>query len=666
MNLMKITSLMVLLTHLVSSTEFASPLLVLDPHLVAVDAPRSEANGLTAIMPEGPTDPEEFEAFLDPLVDQLMGVNHIPGAAITVVKDGQIFFAKGYGYADVERGTPATADTTIFRTGSISKVFTWTAVMQLVEQGKLDLNVDVNTYLTGFQIPDTFAQPITLAQLMTHTAGFEDQITDGAVFVAADAYQPLQGFLAEKMPARIFPPGQVVAYSNYGAALAGEIVAEVSGEPFEQYVASHILEPLGMNHSTFLQPLPSEMSQNAAVGYDIDDNGSPHAGSFEFIQVQPAGALSATATDIANFMIAHLQDGQFGNVRILQPESAQDMRRQHYAFNPQLPGMTRGFAEAYRNNIHFVFHPGTTDLSSSLLALLPDQNVGIFLTFNSSIKAPPRVALLNAVLDQYYPAPTLPPVSPPADFSPHAESFTGSYLMSRRAETSFEKMTAPLMYQVSVVSNPDGTLTIDAFRDNGGVPKRWVEVSPLLFREVGGQSLLAFSADARDKIIAMSYGDMPILLFQKLAWYENPQRHLAGLGLALLVFIATLIIWPLGGLLRLVRRKPISLIPLERWGRYMAGGLILINLVIIGLIASVLAGDDSVLQFGYPTGFMIAGILAYVSGVGTIGLLACAVGVWRQQAWGIAARLHYTLVAISALYLTWYLNEVNILFGPLG
>src|SRR5512134_1170156 len=161
MNLIKVTSLVILLACLASSTAFVSPLLVPDPDLVAIDAPRLEANGLTAIMLDGPTDPEEFEAFLDPLVTELMEANHIPGAAITVVKDGQIFFAKGYGYADLERATPATADTTIFRTGSISKVFTWTAVMQLVEQGKLDLNADVNTYLTHFQIPDTFAQPIT-------------------------------------------------------------------------------------------------------------------------------------------------------------------------------------------------------------------------------------------------------------------------------------------------------------------------------------------------------------------------------------------------------------------------------------------------------------------------------------------------------------------------
>jgi CubicO group peptidase (beta-lactamase class C family) len=609
---------------------------------------------------EGWTDPVEFKAFVDPLVAELMTTNHIPGGAFAVVKDGQLFFANGYGYADLERRKPASADTTIFRTGSLSKVFTWTAVMQLVEQGKLDLNADINSYLTHFQIPVTFVQPITLAQLMTHTAGFEDQNINGAVYATVDTYQPLQEFLAEKIPARIFPPGQVVAYSNYGAALAGEIVAEVSGETFDQYITNHILGPLEMDHSTFLQPLPPSLVPDAAVGYDIDENGLPHAGSFEFIQVQPAGALSSTAVDMANFMIAHLQDGRFGKEQILQPESAQDMRRQYYAFNPQLPGITRGFIEAYRNNIRMVIHSGTTELTSSLLALMPDQNVGIFMTFNSHLSVPTRLALLNAIIDQYYPAPALPVVSPPADFAEHAARFTGNYLISRRAETDLGKLASPL-YEVVVKTNQDGTLRVDAFRNRDGMPIRWVEVAPLVFQEVGGQSFLAFDTGAQGQVIAMFHGDQPIHVFQKLAWYGDPRTHLAGLGLALLVFLATLIIWPLGRMVRLQKRKPISPTRLERWGRILAGGLILLNLLIVGFVVSVLVGDDTLMLLGNPTGFTIAGALALVSGVGAIALLACTVVAWRQRAWGIAGRLHYTLVAVAALYFTWYLNEVNLL-----
>jgi hypothetical protein len=360
-------------------------------------------------------------------------------------------------------------------------------------------------------------------------------------------------------------------------------------------------------------------------------------------------------------MIAHLQDGRYGDERILQAASAQDMRRQYYAFNPQLPGMTRGFAEAYRNDIHLVFHMGTTERSSSLLALLPDQNVGIFMTFNSHISGSTRQAFLNALLDHAYPVPAPPAVSPPADFAQRAASFSGSYLSTERAETNWGKLAALLLAQVSVTANPDGTLTVDAFRDSDGLPKRWVEVAPLLFQEVGGQSHLAFSADTPGRITAMFNGDQPILAFQKVAWYEDPLLHLIGLGLALLVFLATVVVWPLGALLRLVRRNATSVTPLERWGRYLAGGLILINLMVVGLIISVLLGDESAMYFGYPAGLTIAGILALLSGVGALVVLVFAGAAWWRRAWGLVGRLHYTLVAVAALYFVWYLSEVNLL-----
>jgi hypothetical protein len=291
--------------------------------------------------------------------------------------------------------------------------------------------------------------------------------------------------------------------------------------------------------------------------------------------------------------------------------------------------------------------------------------VGIFLTFNSNISTPSRLAIVHALLDRYYPAPALPAVTPPANFSQRAESFTGSYLASRRAETNIEKMISPL-YLVSVSANSDDTLTVSAFRDNNGVPIRWVEVAPLLFQEVGGQGLLAFTTDAEDRVTTMFSGDQPIQVFQKLAWYENPMIHLAGLGLVLFVFLITLVWWSFAGLLRLMRRRRNSYASLERWSRYLAGGVILLNLTIIGFVVSVLAGDDSVMQLGYPIGFTVAGILALVSSTGAIALLACVVGIWRQRVGGSAGRLHYTLVAVAALYFLWYLYEVNVLHVPLA
>jgi len=210
-----------------------------------------------------------METFLDKLLGKEMQKHHIAGASISVVKDGKLFFAKGYGSADLENGIPVDPERTNFRIGSIAKLFTWTAVMQLAEQGKLDLNEDINTYL-DFRIPDTYPQPITLKDLMTHTAGFEDRYYE-RLAKDPDELEPPREWLISHMPARVSPPGEVAAYSSYGAALAGYIVARVSGEPYDQYVQEHILNPLGMAHTSARPSMPPEIRAHTSVGYIYKD-----------------------------------------------------------------------------------------------------------------------------------------------------------------------------------------------------------------------------------------------------------------------------------------------------------------------------------------------------------------------------------------------------------
>ncbi len=296
------------------------------------------------------------------MLGQQLSAYHIPGPTIAVVKDGAPFFAKGYGSADLAHGTPVQADATLFRVGSVSKLFVWTAVMQLKEAGKLDLNTDVNRYLKTFQIPDTYpGKPITLAHLMTHTAGFEDR---GAGIFARDAssLEPLGTWLAANIPARVRPPGEVTSYSNYGAALSAYIVEQISGQPFDRYVEDHILKPLGMRHSSFQQPLPQDLNSGMSRGYSYA-NGAFSAQPFEAVQVWPAGSFSATATDMATFMIAHLQNGRFGDTRILQEATTQEMHAQHFTNDPSdpgLPGIDWGFYEQRIDGQRIVEHGGDT------------------------------------------------------------------------------------------------------------------------------------------------------------------------------------------------------------------------------------------------------------------------------------------------------------------
>jgi CubicO group peptidase (beta-lactamase class C family) len=610
----------------------------------------------------GPTDPREVEAFIDQLMSDLMVVNQAPGGAIAIVKDGQLLLAKGYGYADLERQIPVVADSTIFRTASVSKTLTWTAVMQLVEQGKVDLDSDVNSYLHSFQIPATYAQPITLRHLMTHTAGFEDQIGNGKLYASEATYQALSDFLADNIPARIFPPGEVVAYSNYGSALAGEIVAEVSGEPFETYMAHHILEPLAMTHSSFQQPLPPEMAQAAATGYTAGDDGVPQAGPFEFMLVRPAAALSSTVTDMAHFMIAHLQNGRYENAQILEATTAQTMHQQAYAFNAQVPGLTLGFGEYRRNGWRLLFHSGTTELSQSLLALMPEQNMGIYLALNSTGGVGHRLNLLNAVLDHYYPASLPATEAPLAGIDSEAARFAGRYILSRRAESNIDKLAAAVQVVVSVSVNADNTLSVSAFKNSQGEPLRWMAIEPLLFQEVGGQGRLAFRMNENGRVTAMFNGDQPIVIFQKVTWLTDPMNHLIGLLLALVVFVLTAVAWLIVAVWRLIGRHPGQSQPFLRKADIVAGGLIWLNLVVIGLIMpALLAESGSGLLLALPTNWLLAGALILVSAAGALTVLLCTVRLWQQRAGSIGGRLHYTMVAVAALYFVWFFLQANFL-----
>ncbi|MGB7537035.1 MAG: serine hydrolase, partial [Anaerolineales bacterium] len=263
----------------------------------------------------GPADPDEMESFFDGIMEKQMLSFHIPGATVSVVKDGGLSFAKGYGYADLEKRIPFNPETSLVRIASITKLFTWTAVMQLVEQGRLDLNTDVNTYLKTFQVPDTYPQPVTLAHLMAHTAGFEDR-TIGTGARSKQDVPPLGEYLSRHLPARVRPPGLVSSYSNHGAALAGQIISEVIGMPYERYIQEYILDPLDMNHTTAWEPLPEPLRSDLAASYQFT-NGGYEPIPFIFDVTVPDGSISASSVDMTHFMIAHLQDGRYGNSRIL-------------------------------------------------------------------------------------------------------------------------------------------------------------------------------------------------------------------------------------------------------------------------------------------------------------------------------------------------------------
>jgi CubicO group peptidase (beta-lactamase class C family) len=238
-------------------------------------------------------DTADVNAWLDGFLLYPLRFAEIPGGVVVIVKDGQIVTERGFGYADLAARRPVDPRSTLFRPGSVSKLVTWTAVMQQVEAGKIDLDADVNRYL-DFELPPRNGKPITMRNLLTHTAGFEETLKH---LYASDTKTllTLGDYLKKWTPQRIFDPGEQSAYSNYGAALAGYIVERVSGESFNNYVARRIFGPLGMAHSTFQQPLPENLASHMAKGYG--DPSKP-AQEFELVNVSPAGSMSTTADDM--------------------------------------------------------------------------------------------------------------------------------------------------------------------------------------------------------------------------------------------------------------------------------------------------------------------------------------------------------------------------------
>ena len=613
-----------------------------------------------AAVPAQPSGPHEMtaadlEAFLDGLVPQQIKHDDVAGVTISVVKDGKLLFAKGYGYADVKQKKPVSPQDTLFRPGSISKLFTWTAIMQLYEQGKLDLDRDVNTYL-DFTIPDAFGKPITLKNIMTHTPGFEEQVKD--LFRNDTSKLNLGEYLKNHIPARIYPPGTVPAYSNYATSVAGYIVERVSGRPFDEYVAENIFKPLNMTHSTFTQPLPSNLAPLMSNGYRL---GSDDPGLFEVVNPFPAGSLSSSATDMAQFMLAHLDDGQLNGARILKPETARLMHSRLFGLDDAANAMCYGFYEESRNGHRIIGHAGDTVFFHSDLHLVLDQKVGFFVSYNSAGRgdSPGRLNLWYAFLDRYYPY--TPPAASSATAKDDAKAVSGTYTLSRRSETSFLK-TASLLSQFTVSPVGDGDIEIPQLTGPNGKPKRWQAVGPMTFVERDGQDKLIFKPDESGHMrMVLPY---PFFIGQRVSGLQNGKLLLTVLGVSLGLMLLTLILWPVAWFVRRHYDRTLELSPVERLLRLVVRLVFLLDLIFIAALFGLTVYGLSHLEVFSDQGakwFRLIQIIGILGAVGTLAALFNAALAWigkRRSIWG---KLSATIMLLACLGVLWFAFAGNLL-----
>lgn len=605
----------------------------------------------------------DLEAWLDGFVPYALERADAAGAVVAVVKDGQPLLVKGYGYADVDAGRLMTGDLTVIRPGSVSKLFTWTAVMQLVEQGKIDLDRDVNAYL-DFKLPARPDGPITMRRLMTHTPGFEETV-GGLLFYDPQRLEPLGVTLKRWTPQRIFPAGSTPAYSNYGAALAGYIVERVSGQPYEAYVERNILKPLGMDHSTMVQPLPKTLQPLMSHGYQVASR-SPKP--FELISTPPAGSLSSTGEDMARFMIAHLED-QRGAGLLLAPDTARLMHRPAGPALGPLNRMTLGFFEANLNGRRVIGHGGDTMWFHSELSLFLDDGVGLYFGMNSAGKADAsiqvRTALLHAFADRYFPGPQVQGAVDPASARDHAAALVGVYENSRRSQSNFMSALG-LLGQMKVIANPDGTVSVTALRGLDGEPRRWREIAPYVWKDVAGPWRLA--AETRDGRVTRFSMDQisPIMVLEPPPWWRSSAWLTPALLTSLAALILTALLWPVTALARRGHTPMLGLEPSDRRAARAARIAAIATVAIVAGWAFVLGTGVSDLE-AFSGRLQPAIVALGLAGPVVVALSLAAVvwnavRAWRRARPAWAARIWSLVLVFSVVVVAWTIAVFR-LFG---
>jgi len=609
-----------------------------------------------------PLEKADLESFFDGLVPLQMERSDVAGATVLVMKDGKELLKKGYGYSDIKKKTPVDPDTSMFRLASISKLFTWVCVMQLAEQGKLDIDADVNKYL-DFQIAPAFNKPITLRNLMTHTGGFEEVVHD-IIYVDLKKTTSLREFLIANQPRRMYPPGEIPAYSNYGVGLAGYIVQRVSLEPFEQYVSEHIFLPLGMKHSSFNEPMTAELAPFVSDGYRATTE-KPAIG-FEIFNPAPAGGISSAAGDMEKFALALLNGGELDGHHILKTETRDAMWTRQFGASDSLPPQCMGFYQTWRNNLHFIGHDGDLLAFHSMFLLEPTQKLAVFVSYNSAGSAGRnRAELLDGFADRYFPAYTPPPFQTVS--AAQLKDIAGNFQSTRRADSTKLAIGNPGGQSVFSVDK-EGVLTIDTAKDMRGHTRKWKPIGKDLWQVEDDQARLFAIRDSSGKIVRLAI-NFPGVQLQRVPWYENKSFVGISAALSLLILLPVVIasLIRLGRRLFLRNRPPLKAQPGTLWisiGPRLAAFLWIVVAIWLAALAMTLQNETLPVFPVIQRYFSLITWFSALAALFSISALVAGLRIWARADVRTVSRVKFSLVAVACMFLTWYSIHWN-LIGPI-
>lgn len=598
---------------------------------------------------EGPGDPapdleadaRAVEAFVDGFVSEHMEPAHVPGLAITVVHGGEVVLASGFGTADLATGRPMTPQTNL-RAGSVSKPVTSAAALQLVDEGRIALDAPVSRYLPDLPLEDAFGPASTIAHLLTLQGGYADAVV-GSHAPTLDTWQPLGEYLSDNLGPRVIPPGEVYSYNSWEHALLGHAMENVTGKPFDEVIAANLFGPLGMERSTFTQPLPEGILQNLATGYAYQ-NGAYAVVPLDYVNLSPGIALVTTAEDMSRFMLALLNGGELEGERVLEGDSVAGMLTRQGEVHPDSRARTFGLSEITLEGRPALYHEGNGIGFGSRLILVPESNFGVFASVNHrplAQDATPTAALrflrdlTTALVAEYVPTADQSAASsaPLPGAAARAPRYAGQYRLASTPRTDFFKVGALLDY-VDVRDNRDGTVSIGS--------GRYVEVEPLVFRgaEDPGR-VVVFVEDERGEVGLLTFGGTGS--YEKVRWYETANFHLALVAFLLIAFLSSAIVWP-------VRRR----------GHWLPWLVSVINLAFLVGLGLMLTQADLLLFFKtIPPGPRLLLALPVVSAMLAVGLPVVLVRSWgRGEGWWSRARL--TLVAAAQVGFLWFVFYWNL------
>ncbi len=601
-----------------------------------------------------PADPPALNAanvaaFFDAALVTQARDHEIVGAIVSVVKDDELLFKRGYGFADLEAREAADPDRSLFRVASVSKTFIWTAMMQLHEAGRLDLDADVSDYI-DFEIPATYEEPIRVWHLMTHTAGFEER----AIGMSArdlESLPTLREYLLTLMPQRVWAPGLYAGYSNYSSALAGYIVQQVSGQSWSDYVDAQILAPLGMTSTNTHPAIPADLLKRHAASYTYS-GGQFTRMPLEYMTGTPAGIISTTADDMSRYMIAHLNGGSYGAERILTEESVRKLQSPLFAPVTGLPPVLHGFFADDQNGQFIVGHAGDINQFHSTMRLLPEHKLGVFISFNSEPAANARSRLFSAFLDHFFPTEYLGGTATADDID--INEYVGQYVRLRTNRSGIERLGIMInTLSVSVVGDEL------SFSDGGNV-RRFIPTGPDTFIQKYSDQPAVFQRADTGEVTHLMIGT-PVFSLVRVQGLDAPRN----IGRLILMMVLISGVTILGYGYRLVPGKASQAPVLPRLDTGFAWLFALLTLVLYLHLGIVLGGDVNEFQYGIPASTHINLVLMNVSLFVALAVIVFSARQWISGAGTLPARLRYSAVAIAAsisLWMGYYFNFVGYLF----